>query len=66
MPLLSMPKGENDGGYAVSDYKTVDKKFGTMKDIENISKIFREKNMLLELDLVLNHTSNEHEWAKKL
>ena len=65
MPLLSMPKGENDGGYAVSDYKTVDKKFGTMKDIENISKIFREKNMLLELDLVLNHTSNEHEWAKK-
>ncbi len=65
MPLLSMPKGENDGGYAVSDYRSVDKKFGSMEDIENISEIFRSKNMLLELDLVLNHTSNEHEWAKK-
>lgn len=39
-------KGENDGGYAVSDYRTVDEKFGSMKDIKNISKIFRKKNML--------------------
>lgn len=65
MPLLAMPKGENDGGYAVSDYEKVDEKFGSMKDIEEISKIFRTKDMLLELDLVLNHTSHEHEWAKK-
>jgi amylosucrase len=65
MPLLKMPKKENDGGYAVSDYRVVDEKFGTMDDIQKISKIFREKNMLLELDLVLNHTSDEHEWAKK-
>lgn len=65
MPLLKMPKGENDGGYAVSDYRAVDEKFGSMKDIENISKLFRKKDMLLELDLVLNHTSHEHEWAKK-
>lgn len=65
MPLLKMPKGENDGGYAVSDYRTIDEKFGSMNDIEKISKLFRGKDMLLELDLVLNHTSHEHEWAKK-
>ncbi|TDT72575.1 amylosucrase [Hypnocyclicus thermotrophus] len=65
MPILKMPKKENDGGYAVSDYRVVDEKFGTMDDIRDISKTFREKNMLLELDLVLNHTSDEHEWAKK-
>lgn len=65
MPLLKMPAEANDGGYAVSDYKAVEKKFGSMADIRNIAKTFRQKGMLLELDLVLNHTSNEHEWAKK-
>lgn len=65
MPLLKMPQEANDGGYAVSDYRTVEKRFGSMADIRQIAKTFRAKNMLLELDLVLNHTSNEHEWAKK-
>lgn len=65
MPLLKMPQEANDGGYAVSDYRTVEKRFGAMADIRKIAKTFRAKNMLLELDLVLNHTSNEHEWAKK-
>ena len=65
MPLLKMPQEANDGGYAVSDYRTVEKRFGSMADIRKIAKTFRAKNMLLELDLVLNHTSNEHEWAKK-
>jgi len=65
MPLLKMPKTANDGGYAVSDYRAVDEKFGSMADIRKIAKTFRSKNMLLELDLVLNHTSDEHEWAKK-
>lgn len=65
MPLLKMPQEANDGGYAVSDYRTVEKRFGSMADIRKIAKAFRSKNMLLELDLVLNHTSNEHEWAQK-
>lgn len=65
MPLLKMPQEANDGGYAVSDYRTVEKRFGSMADIRKIAQTFRTKNMLLELDLVLNHTSNEHEWAKK-
>jgi len=65
MPLLKMPETANDGGYAVSDYRTVDKKFGSMADLRKIAKTFRSKKMLLELDLVLNHTADEHEWAKK-
>lgn len=65
MPLLKSPKGENDGGYAVSDYKSVDRRFGSMKDIRDIASEFRKNNMLLELDLVLNHTADEHEWAEK-
>ncbi len=65
MPLLKSPKGENDGGCAVSDYKSVDRRLGSMKDIRDIASEFRKNNMLLELDLVLNHTADEHEWAEK-
>ncbi|MGM0509309.1 MAG: amylosucrase, partial [Fusobacteriota bacterium] len=65
MPILKSPEGENDGGYAVSNYKKVDEKFGTMEDINKLSKKFKKNNMLLELDFVLNHTSDEHEWAKR-
>ena len=65
MPLLKMAEGPNDGGYAVADYQAVEARFGTMEDIRDIAGIFRSKNMLLELDLVLNHTSSEHEWARK-
>lgn len=65
MPLLKSPEGENDGGYAVSDYKSVDRRFGSMKDIRDIAAEFRKNNMLLELDLVLNHTADDHEWAQK-
>jgi len=65
MPLLKMPAKDNDGGYAVSDYRTVEPRFGSMDDIREIASAFRQKGMLLELDLVLNHTSNEHEWAQK-
>ncbi len=65
MPLLKMPPKDNDGGYAVSDYRTVEPRFGSMDDIRDIARTFRSKNMLLELDLVLNHTANDHEWAKK-
>ena len=64
MPVLSCPGKNNDGGYAVRDYKKVDKKLGTMQNIRKIAAIFRERKMLLALDLVLNHTSNEHPWAE--
>ncbi len=65
MPLLEAPVKESDGGYAVSNYRKVDPKFGTMADIRKIAKEFRKRDMLLTLDIVLNHTSNEHEWAQK-
>jgi len=65
MPLLQAPEVESDGGYAVSDYRKVDKKYGSMSDIRAIAKEFRNRGMLLTLDLVLNHTSNEHQWARK-
>ncbi len=65
MPLLQSPSHESDGGYAVSDYRKVNPKFGTMADIRKIAKEFREREMLLTLDLVLNHTSRDHSWAQK-
>ena len=63
MPLLEAPDGSNDGGYAVSNYQKVNPKFGTMEDLREITKMFREKGMCLMLDMVMNHTSDQHEWA---
>lgn len=65
MPLLDCPEGSNDGGYAVRDYRKVDQRLGTMDDLRSLSKKLHERDMLLTLDLVLNHTSEEHEWAVK-
>ncbi len=65
MPLFKRPEGENDGGYAVSDYKIVEPRLGTMDDIARITKKFRKSGMLMAIDFVMNHTSDEHEWAEK-
>ena len=65
MPLFESPEEKSDGGYAVSNYRKVDKRFGTLKDLSNLQELLQEKDMYLMLDLVLNHTSDEHEWAKK-
>lgn len=63
MPLLKMPVSDNDGGYAVSDYREVDPRLGSMADLRRLACHMRGRGMLLELDLVLNHTADEHEWA---
>ncbi|MCB5185844.1 alpha-glucosidase C-terminal domain-containing protein [Methylobacillus gramineus] len=65
MPLLDGPKGRNDGGYAVRDFRKIDSKYGTLKDLDNLSADMRSRDMLLVLDVVVNHTSDEHEWATK-
>ncbi len=65
MPLLKSPEKNNDGGYAVSDYRQVDPKLGSNADLQSLSEELHEKDMLLMLDYVLNHTSSEHEWAEK-
>ena len=65
MPLLESPKGRSDGGYAVSDFRTVQPELGTMEDLEELADAFRAGGVSLCLDFVLNHTSEDHEWAKK-
>lgn len=65
MPILKSREGNNDGGYAVSDYLTVDERFGNMETLTKIIGIMREKGIRTCIDFVLNHTSKEHIWAKK-
>ena len=65
MPIMECPAGHSDGGYAVSDFRKVDPRIGNMEDLDDLAKEFRKRDILLTLDVVLNHTSNEHEWAQK-
>jgi amylosucrase len=65
MPVFESPAGESDGGYAVSDFRNVDKRFGTVDDLIKLQEKMQQSDMYLMLDIVLNHTSNQHEWAKK-
>ena len=65
MPIFESPEGESDGGYAVSDFRKVDKRFGTLEDLQQLQQDMQERNMYLMLDIVLNHTSHKHEWALK-
>ncbi|GAC1439036.1 MAG: alpha-amylase family glycosyl hydrolase [Sediminibacterium sp.] len=65
MPIFQSPEGESDGGYAVSDFRKVDTRFGTLADLQLLQQQMRDKNMYLMLDIVLNHTSHRHEWAEK-
>ncbi|WP_020097643.1 alpha-amylase family protein [Microbacterium sp. 11MF] len=65
MPLFDSPEGNNDGGYAVSSYRAVDDRLGTMADLAALSAELREAGISLVVDFIFNHTSNEHEWAQK-
>ena len=65
MPLFKMPKGENDGGYAVSSYRDVQPPLGTMEQLTVLSRDLRSARISLVMDLVFNHTSDEHLWAEK-
>lgn len=65
MPMLDCPRDHHDGGYAVRDFFRVDPRFGTTQDVETLSAKLRQRDMLLVLDVVVNHTSNEHEWATR-
>jgi glycosidase len=63
MPLFRCPDGENDGGYAISSYRDVDPKLGTMAELHSLADDLRDEGISLVLDFVFNHTSNEHDWA---
>ena len=65
MPLLESPKGRSDGGYAVSDFRAVQPELGTMEDLEGLADACRKKGIRVCLDFVMNHTSEDHPWAKK-
>ncbi|MEJ2156254.1 MAG: amylosucrase [Desulfobacteraceae bacterium] len=65
MPLFSVPHGESDGGYAVSDYRAVNPDLGTMEELSSLADALRERGISLVLDFVFNHTSDEHVWARK-
>ena len=65
MPLLQSPKGRSDGGYAVSDFRSVQPELGTMEDLESLADACRRAGISLCLDFVMNHTSEDHQWARK-
>ena len=63
MPLFDCPKEENDGGYAISSYRKVQPRLGTIEDLTFVAEEFHKNGIRLVLDFVFNHTSDEHEWA---
>jgi amylosucrase len=65
MPLFESPEGNSDGGYAVSNYRLVNPKLGTMEELSELAREFQEHGISLVLDFVFNHTSDEHEWARR-
>ncbi|MBI1175454.1 MAG: alpha-amylase [Sideroxydans sp.] len=65
MPMMDCPEGKSDGGYAVRDFRKIDSRFGTLDDLDNLAANLKKRGMLLTLDVVVNHTSDQHEWAQK-
>ena len=65
MPFLDTVPGRSDGGYAVADFRKVRSDLGTMEDLEKLSALCHKKGINLCMDFVMNHTSQDHEWAKR-
>ncbi len=65
MPFLDVTEGKSDGGYAVSDFRKVRPDLGTMDDLEAFNDECHKQDINICMDFVMNHTSEDHEWAKK-
>ena len=65
MPLLHPRAAPNDGGYAVMDYRAVNPELGSVKDLRALTTDLRTRGISLCVDLVVNHTAKEHEWAQR-
>ncbi len=65
MPFLDTVPERSDGGYAVADFRAVRPDLGTMDDLEKLASACHKKGISLCMDFVMNHTSQDHEWAKK-
>lgn len=59
-PILKSPQA--DMGYDIADYKTIDHRYGTLEDVDHLIAELQKRDMKLMMDLVVNHTSNEHAW----
>ena len=65
MPLFAVRPGDSDGGYAISNYRSVDPRLGTVEDLRALARELREAGISLCLDFVFNHTADDHDWALK-
>lgn len=65
MPLLTPRPGDNDGGYAVMDYRSVREDLGTTDDLRDLATTLRDRGISPVIDMVLNHVAREHDWAVK-
>jgi amylosucrase len=65
MPLFAVRPGNNDGGYAISNYRSVDPRLGTIDDLRSLAQDLRQAGISLVLDFVFNHTADDHEWAQR-
>lgn len=65
MPLFQAPEPHSDGGYAVSSYRVVNPKLGTMEQLRDLAAELRSNGISLVVDFIFNHTSDEHEWARR-
>jgi amylosucrase len=63
MPLFAVRPGDNDGGYAISNYRSVDPRLGTIDDLRMLSQDLHKAGIVLVLDFVFNHTSDDHAWG---
>jgi amylosucrase len=65
MPCLMPRPGDSDGGYSVMDYRQTNPAYGSMADLQEVAAALRARGMNLCVDLVLNHTAKEHDWAAR-
>jgi oligo-1,6-glucosidase len=59
------PSPQHDNGYDVSDYRDIEPRFGTLGDLDQLISALHERGIRLIMDLVVNHTSSEHEWFEQ-
>ncbi len=65
MPIFRSPEGDDDGGFAVSSYRDLNPEFGSIADLLELSRVLRSHGISLVLDFIFNHTSDEHDWARR-
>ena len=62
-PVFKSPQADN--GYDISDYRDIDPTFGSLDDMEELINEAKKHKIRIMMDLVLNHSSNEHRWFKE-